>query len=103
MNIYIYIYIYIYKYIFSQQICKVYNFNGNIKFMWLYKCICCCKGDNNYYYKDEIYDDANESCNDNRINNQQAVTSISFEYKIKLLGRLPNNNNVLDTERIFMV
>ena len=51
------------------------------------------------YYGDEINDDANENnaaCNN--INNNKTITSKYFEYKTKVIGRTPNNNNILDAE-----
>ena len=51
------------------------------------------------YYRAEINDDANENnaaCN--KINNSKTTTSKSFEYKTKLIGRTPNNNNILDAK-----
>ena len=46
------------------------------------------------YYRDEINDDVNENnVANNRINNSQTVTSKSFEYKTKLIGSMPRNNN----------
>ena len=46
------------------------------------------------YYRDEINDDVNENnVANNRINNSQTVTSKSFEYKTKLIGSMPSNNN----------
>ena len=51
------------------------------------------------YYRDEINDDANENnLDNNRINNNKTITSKSFEYKTKLIGSTPNNNNILDAE-----
>ena len=51
------------------------------------------------YYKDEINDDANENNADhNNITNNKTITSKSFEYKTKLIGRTPKNNNTLDPE-----
>ena len=32
------------------------------------------------------------------INNNKTITSKSFEYKTKLIGGTPNNNNILDGE-----
>ena len=49
------------------------------------------------YYRDEINDDENESVN-NRINNNKTIRSKSFEYKTKLIGSTPSDNNILDTE-----
>ena len=54
------------------------------------------------YYRDEINDDANENnAARNKINNNKTITSKSFEYKTKLLGRTSNNNNILDAEVLF--
>ena len=51
------------------------------------------------YYRDEVNDDENENDNaNNRINNNKAIKSKSFEYKTKIIGSMPNNNNILDTE-----
>ena len=49
------------------------------------------------YYRDEIYDD--DACN--KINNNKIITSNSFECKTKLIGRTPNNNNILDADLLF--
>ena len=53
------------------------------------------------YYRDEVNDDANEN-NDAciKINDNKTITGKSFEYKTKLIGSTPNNNNILDTEFI---
>ena len=51
------------------------------------------------YYRDEVNDDANENNSArNKINNNKTITSKSFEYKKKLIGSTPSNNNILDTE-----
>ena len=39
------------------------------------------------YYRDEINDDVNENTYNNRINNNKTITSKSFEYETKLIGR----------------
>ena len=45
------------------------------------------------YYKDELNDDANENnAARNKINSNKTITSKSFEYKTKLIGRTPNSN-----------
>ena len=51
-------------------------------------------------YIDEINDDLNENddANNNRINNNKTITSKSFEYKTKIIGRTAANNNTLDAE-----
>ena len=49
------------------------------------------------YYRDKINDYANKN-NDAinyRINNNKTTTSKSFEYKVKIIGRTPNDNNIL--------
>ena len=51
------------------------------------------------YYRDEIDDDVNENDdNNNKINNNKTITNKSFEYKIKIIGRAPDNNNTVDAE-----
>ena len=51
------------------------------------------------YYRAEVNDDANENnAANNRINNNKTITRKSFEYKTKLIGNMPNNNNILDAE-----
>ena len=51
------------------------------------------------YYRDEVNHDENENDNaNNRINNNKAITSKSFEYKTKLIGRTPIDNNTLNAE-----
>ena len=44
------------------------------------------------YYKNEINDDAieNDNANDKRIKNNKTITSKSFEYKTKIIGKTPN-------------
>ena len=49
------------------------------------------------YYKDEINDNANENVN-NSINNKKAKASKYFEYKIKLIGSTPDDNNISEAE-----
>ena len=51
------------------------------------------------YYRDEINDSAIENNdNGNKMNNNKTRTSKSFEYKTKIKGRTPDDNNTLDTE-----
>ena len=52
------------------------------------------------YYRDEINDSTNENndANSYRIKNNKTTTSKSFEYKTKIIGRIPNDNNILDAE-----
>ena len=53
------------------------------------------------YYRDEVNDDANENNADrNKINKNKTITSKSFEYKTTLIGRTPNNKNILDAKVI---
>ena len=48
------------------------------------------------YYRDEINDDANEvNVADNKINYNKTITSKSFEYKTKLIGKMSSDNNIL--------
>ena len=50
-------------------------------------------------YRGQINEDANEtSAANNKINNNKTITGKSFEYKTKLIGSTPNNNNILDPE-----
>ena len=52
------------------------------------------------YYRDEMNDSANENNNANnyRINNKKTTTSKCFEYETKIIGRTPNDNNILDAK-----
>ena len=52
------------------------------------------------YYRDEINDDANENVNNNRIDNIKTITSKSFDYKTKIIGKTLYDNNTSDTEII---
>ena len=51
------------------------------------------------FYRDEINDDTNENDDDgNKIINNKTITSKYFEYKTKILGRIPDDNNTLNAE-----
>ena len=50
------------------------------------------------YYRDEINHDENENNAANNRVNKKTTTTKSFEYNTKLIGSVPNNNNILDTE-----
>ena len=51
------------------------------------------------YYRDEINDDENETNRfRNKLNNNKTIRSKSFEYKTKLIGSMPDNNNIINTE-----
>ena len=55
------------------------------------------------YYRHKINNeenkvDNNNNNNNNRINNNKTIRSKSFEYKTKIIGSMPNNNNILDAE-----
>ena len=51
------------------------------------------------YYRDEVNDDEIEYDNvNNRININKTITTKSFEYKTKIIGRAPADNNTLDRE-----
>ena len=51
------------------------------------------------YYRDNTNGDENKNDNaNNRINNDKTITSESFEYKKKIVGRTPDDNNTLGTE-----
>ena len=55
------------------------------------------------YYRDEVNDDVNENDdNGHKINNNIIITCKSSEYKTKLIGSTPNNNNVLGTEVVVL-
>ena len=40
----------------------------------------------------------NENANNNRINNDKIMRTKSFEYKAKVIGTTPDDNNILDAE-----
>ena len=40
----------------------------------------------------------NENANNNRINNDKTIRTKSFEYKAKIIGATPDNNNILGAE-----
>ena len=49
------------------------------------------------YYRDEINDSGIENNIDgNKINNAKIITSKTFEYKTKIIGRTPNDSNTLE-------
>ena len=51
------------------------------------------------YYRDVINSDTNtNNTARNKIYNNKMITYKSFEYETKLLGSMPNNNNILGTE-----
>ena len=50
------------------------------------------------YNRDETNGHANENNAAHIKINNSKTTSKSFEYKKKLIGRTPNNNNILDAE-----
>ena len=52
------------------------------------------------YYRDKINDSANKNndANNYKINNNKTTTSKSFQYKTKIRGRTPNDNNILEAE-----
>ena len=51
------------------------------------------------YSRVEMDDDTNENNVDNcRIHNSKTAASESFEYKTKIIGNKPTDNNTLDTE-----
>ena len=49
------------------------------------------------YYRDEVINSANEIDGNDKINNKKRTRN-SFEYKTKIIGRMPNYNNILDAE-----
>ena len=53
------------------------------------------------YHRDEMNYYANENNTVNyKVNNEKTTASKSFEYKIKITGSKPDDNNILDTEVI---
>ena len=51
------------------------------------------------YKRDKINDEANENNTVyNKIKKDKTITSKSFEYKTKIIGRTPADNNTLDSE-----
>ena len=50
------------------------------------------------YYEDEVNDEEYYDDNHNAINSNRTATSKSFEYRSKIIGSTPNNNNILDAE-----
>ena len=53
------------------------------------------------YYKTSgsLWNDANNY----RINNNKTATSKSLEYKTKIIGLTPNNNNILEAEVVILL
>ena len=52
------------------------------------------------YYRDNINDDANKNndAGNYRINNGKKTTSRSFQFKTKIIGSTPADNDILDIE-----
>ena len=50
------------------------------------------------YYGNEVNDLVNETVANRKMNNSNIKTSRSFECKTKIVGRTPDNNNILNTE-----
>ena len=50
------------------------------------------------YYGNEVNDLVNETVANRKMNNSKIKTSRSFECKTKIVGRTPDNNNILNTE-----
>ena len=49
------------------------------------------------YYRDEVNNSANNNVNNN-INNNKTTTRKSIEYKTKVIGSTPKNNNMIDAK-----
>ena len=47
------------------------------------------------YYRDEVIDAAKENVGDYRENSKKTIANKYFEYKAKIIGRKPANNNTL--------
>ena len=53
------------------------------------------------FFRDEVNDDENEDDNANNIiNNNKTIASKNFEYKAKIAGRIPADNNTLNAEAV---
>ena len=50
------------------------------------------------YYRDKLNDDPNEIVVNHRLHSNQTTTSKSFEYKTKIIGRAPANNDIWYTD-----
>ena len=50
------------------------------------------------FYRDKVDDAANETAAGYWTTNNRTITSRSFEYKAKVIGRTPANNNMLKTD-----
>ena len=48
--------------------------------------------------RDEVNDDANEIAANHKINKTKTTTTLSFEYKEKIIRTKPTDNDTLDTE-----
>ena len=70
--------------------------------IWLCPCITCqsIAGSLWNQYRDEVNNDAieNNDIGNYGINNSKTITSKHFEYKTKIIGNTPADNNTLDTE-----
>ena len=54
-------------------------------------------------YRDKINDDVDKNGASNSINNNKKIISKSFEYRAKIIGRTPDDNNTLDTEAVVLL
>ena len=53
------------------------------------------------YYREKVNDNEKENdVNNKRINNDKTLTIKSFEHKTKIIGKTPNDNNILDREAV---
>ena len=50
------------------------------------------------FYRDEADDGNENNAANDKINNNKTIASFSFEYKTKLIGRTPDDNNTLNAE-----
>ena len=64
-----------------------------------YEHLMCNTNERCNYYKDEVNNDAGNY----RINNNKIITSKSFEYKRKIIGKMSNNNSKLETEVVVLL
>ena len=54
-------------------------------------------------YRNKINDDVDKNGASNSINNNKKIISKSFEYRAKIIGRTPDDNNTLDTEAVVLL
>ena len=78
--------------------------------MAMYKLLECSKNysvaSGNFWnnYRDEINDDENEiNAANNRIMDNKTIIGKYFEHKLKLIGSIPDDSNILDAEVLVLL